>query len=86
MQLEWKLDWIQIPKLNSIKLNTTSFSFRFNMVRIFSGISIQLNLVKLNQIQFLKNCWNEFVWLFCWVMKLWNSTKLRKINDEKGTC
>jgi len=37
----------------SIELNTIFFSFAFNMVNVFIEISIELNLVELNQIQFI---------------------------------
>jgi hypothetical protein len=86
MQLEWKLDWIQIPKLNSIELNTTFFSFQFNMVRIFSGISIQLNLVKLNQIQLKTNLLKQICLIILLSYEIMKFNQIMKIQWWKGTC
>jgi hypothetical protein len=46
IKFKFKLNWIQIPKLRWIELNTIFFSFGFNMGSVFNGISIELNLVK----------------------------------------
>ncbi len=47
-----------IHKLKLIELNTTFFSFGFNTVSVFVEISIKLNLIGFNQIQF--NSFNKF--------------------------
>jgi hypothetical protein len=46
-------NWNKFDSNFSIELNTIFFSFAFNMVNVFIEISIELNLVELNQIQFI---------------------------------
>ncbi len=56
MQLNWiwiefkYIEWIH--KLKLIELNMIFFSFGFNMVCVFVEISIKLNLIEFNSIQF----------------------------------
>jgi hypothetical protein len=57
------LNWIEIPKLKWLELNTISFSFRFNKINVPIEILIELDFIKLIKLNHIGFSWIQIGWI-----------------------